>query len=193
MATLESGFGNEDVANKAKLNTSSSNDLNIPNLQWLTKIVSELQSNDEEMKNKMAQLTGRVSRLESLTPFEAKHSAYGNKNRNERQISNNMASIVMPACATRACAFDYGTNNSIGLGPACTIKACAFDYVQDKWVKSTIPKNCKDLQDIGHVLNGFYSVLKEGKIQLVFCNFNPPKVQGFSLIVIFFHMCVRLV
>ena len=152
---------------KDKLDTSQPNDSTIkPDIEWLTKIVSILQSNNKEMKNKMVQLTERVSHLESLLPFEDKHSA-GNKNRNKRQLPNSITSNLTPACST---------------------KACAFDYVQEKQVKPTIPTSCKDLQEIGHVLKGFYPVLKEGKIQLVFCNFNAAKVQGFNFLYSFSYV-----
>ncbi len=173
---------------KGKLDTSQPNDSTIkPDIEWLTKIVSILQSNNKEMKNNMAQLTERVSHLESLLPLEEKHSA-GNKNRNKRQLSNTIRSNLTPACSTKACAFDYVVNTSISLRPACMIKACAFDYGQEKWVNSTIPTSCKDLQEIGHVLKGFYPVLKEGKIQLVFCNFNAAKVQGFNFLYSFSYV-----
>jgi len=159
LATLGSGFGNENEANKTKLNTSSPNDPKIvPNLQWLTKIVSELQSNDEEMKNEMAQLTERVSQLESSTPFEEEDSNES-KPRNKRQI----------------------TNTTFNARPCSNNKACEFDYGKETSVKPTIPTQCKDLLGIGHVLNGFYPILTDGKIQLVFCNFDAPKVQGLSL------------
>ncbi len=49
-----------------------------------------------------------------------------------------------------------------------------------------MPTSCKDLQELGHYLNGFYSIKKslpnnEGnKFEAVFCNFgNPTDSKGF--------------
>jgi len=137
-------------------NISTPNDpKSIAEIERLSKIVSELQSNDKEMRNEMVQLTGRVSRLESSTPFEEEIFT-ASKNRNKRQVSN-LESRVRP-CSKKACAFDYSN--------------------QDNEIKPTIPTSCKDLLEMGHVLNGFHSVLTEGKIQLVFCNFALPKDEG---------------
>jgi len=160
-------------------NISQPNDpKSILEIERLSKIVSKLQSNDIEMKTEMAKLTGRVSRLESSNPPEEEHSPKS-KHQNKRQMSNTKSNL-RPACIMKACAFDYGANTSIILRPACTTKACAFDYVHEKWVKPTIPTSCKDLQEMGHVLNGFHPILSEGKIQLVLCNFKSPKVSGFQ-------------
>ncbi len=156
---LESKHDIDDPTKKDKLDTPPPNDKNMMSeIQRLSKIVSELRSNDIEMKNEMAKLIGRVSQLESSTLLDEEHSTE-NINRKKRQIS--------------------GTNTS-DLRPVCSKKACAFDYGKENWQKPKIPTSCKDLLEIGHVLNGFYSIKENGKIKLVFCNFNSLKIQGFA-------------
>ena len=138
-------------------NISTPNDpKSIAEIERLSKIVSELQSNDKEMRNEMVQLNGRVSRLESSTPIDDEHLAES-KIRNKRQVSNT-ESRVRP-CSKKACAFDYSSQ-------------------EINEIKPTIPTSCKDLLEMGHVLTGFQPVFIEGKIQLVFCNFDLPKDEG---------------
>ena len=44
----------------------------------------------------------------------------------------------------------------------------------------TMPSNCDDLSKLGHTLNGIYLVKGENspKVDMVFCNFQPPKQQS---------------
>ncbi len=109
----------------------------VPEIQRISKIVDQLQSNEEVARNEISQLNGRVSRLEIAQHEETDFSKYSN--RIKRDTKQNLDSTAAP-CSIRACAFDskVGTNKII--------------------TEEKIPKSCKDLNNMSHVLDGFYLI-----------------------------------
>jgi len=124
----------------------------------MSKILDRLQSTDEETRSEIYELNGRVSRLE-MGQQDEDHHLENTYRRNRRQTKQTLNSTVSP----------------------CSIKACAFDYkvIKDNIAaEKKIPKNCKDLYDMGHVLNGFYNIQVHGKIELAFCDFRSSSTKG---------------
>lgn len=123
-------------------------------------MLEKLESNNEAKKQEAAQLNERVTRLEMI--YLEENQFAGNRIRRETQQILNSTAIP------------------------CTIRACAYDFKStegQKDVRNKIPTSCNDLFDLGHVLNGFYPVKKEGKIELNFCNFR----EGCTIVLILFN------
>lgn len=106
----------------------------IPQIERISKIVDELQSKEEATRSEISQLNGRVSRLE-----ESGFSNFDSR-KNKRETKTTLSSTAVP-CSIRACAFDHKVETN---------------KIEDN--EKNIPKSCKDLYGMGHILNGFYHI-----------------------------------
>jgi len=127
-------------------------------LEILKNVVAQIQSNEKDVRKEMGQLSGRVDHLEKNSDHHVVR----------RQASKTSNLTLCP----KKCAFDF---------PACTNPQNSNvlpGNIANIPIMKNPPTNCKDLKVAGYILSGYYSVKREGKINLVFCNFTASPFDG---------------
>jgi len=138
---------------------------------------------DSRFKQLAIGLQGQVDELkEKVVRLEAANDQKMNKENHHRGMQKRQANISSnrtssPACETRRslCSTYYHRDHP--------------DIGREKGKIPEMPTSCKDLQLLGHQLNGFYLVKKaqpgsnsnkgkNNKIETVYCNFQLDSING---------------
>ncbi len=136
-----------------------------------------------EDKKEIKMLKGRLERLENEPSFSGNpNHESGVKNRREAgsQLASTKQEMVC-AGSSKRCTFFYPDNPDVVINTRDSsflvknLQQYVNKSLENQQNLNRQPTNCKELQYIGHTLDGFYLVkgneANANKIQVVYCNF----------------------
>jgi len=116
------------------------------------------------------------------------HKRQSNTSKSTRPFCENSASL---------CTFLYPDHPDAGRKKGNYSSTVPNEMLQDPTKVKGVPSSCKDLQLLGHKLNGLYLIKKiqpnqRNKIETVFCNFQSPNngtIDNFDFHFTFEYFC----
>jgi len=134
----------------------------------------------------MDELKGKVRKLETTKNINKKDTSTKNDNYHhsiQKRASNALSTRESCQSASLFCTFYYPDHPDSNRIRKEKYSATVDEFKKDPSKVNGIPTSCKDLQLLGHELNGLYSIKttqpdNEGaKIETVFCDFQSPSTN----------------